>query len=165
MENIKDGLYYHIGTLNYDGHFYTFEYTFRSESPRTVKEAIHKGYHLHPVFPVLEKTYKSEKLFPAFDRRIPGKSRVGYEKILEEFNLPAYADRMDMLRMTRGMLSQDQYSFEEPLRLNGNQLWSNFYVNGMRHRTELPKNCSELIHEGEPLIPELEEVMNMIHTL
>lgn len=156
-KNTKDNLYYHVGTLNYDGQKYTFEYTFKSNSPRTVTEAIRRGYRLHPAFPLLQKTYQSEELFPAFDRRIPDNTRIGFENILDEFGLPATADRMDILRETRGMLSQDPYSFEEPLRLNGEELRSNFYVNGIRHQGHISENWYDYVREGDSLIPELEE--------
>jgi hypothetical protein len=151
------GLYYHIGTLNYNGNFYTFSYTYHGDSPRNVNEAIKKGYKLHPAFPILNGAYQSENLFPAFNRRIPDESRIGYESILAEFNLDKNADRMDLLRETRGALAGDPYSFEEPLRLKGNTLNTNFYINGMRHREHLSKSWYDEISVGDSLFAELEE--------
>lgn len=156
-QNPRTRLYYHIGTLNYDGKKYTFEYTYRSKSDRNVLEAQQNGYHLHPAFPELRKTYQAKALFPAFNRRIPDVSRIGYQQILDEFSLPTDADRMDVLRETRGALAGDPYTFEEPLRLNGDMLSSNFYINGMRHLDHLTENWKNYIQEGDALIAELEE--------
>ncbi len=156
-QNTKDSLYYHIGTLNYDGEVYTFEYTYRSKSARNVLEAQQNGYSLHPGFPELQKTYQAKELFTAFNRRIPDKSRVGYQQILNEFVLSPDADRMDVLRETRGALAGDPYTFEEPLRLHENNLSSSFYINGMRHLDYLPENWNDFIKEGETLVAELDE--------
>ncbi|WP_079477550.1 HIRAN domain-containing protein [Halobacillus salinus] len=156
-KNKLDNLYYHVGTLNYDGTKYLFHYTDESNSSRSVNEALKKGYTLHPAFPELNKKYESKSLFEAFNRRIPDKSRRGYDEILEEFNLDLSSDRMDLLRETRGALSGDPYTFEEPLRLNGSQLKTNFYINGMRHRENLDKNWPDHINEGNTLNLEIEE--------
>lgn len=153
-QNRETRLYYHIGMLNFDGEQYTFTYTHRSESNRSVLEAMQNGYNLHPAFPELEKTYTGQSLFPAFNRRIPDVSRIGYDKILDEFSLPADADRMDVLRETRGALAGDPYTFEEPLRLNGNHLRSNFYINGMRHMENIPDNWTDYVRVGDQLMTE-----------
>ena len=58
-----------------------------------------------------------------------GVTNIAYRSILKEFGLPKLADRMDVLRETRGTLAGDTYSFEEPLRLNGNKQSTNFYIN------------------------------------
>ncbi|MBB5172436.1 HIRAN domain-containing protein [Texcoconibacillus texcoconensis] len=155
-KNKKDSLSYHIGTLSYGSEKYTFEYTHYQGGLRKVREALRNGYHLHPAFPYLEKTYESADLFSAFDRRIPDESRIGYEDILIELGLSNEADRMDLLSETRGQISADSYSFEEPLRLEGNQLHSHFYVNGMRHQG-LPSNWTELVSVGDDVETELEE--------
>ena len=156
-KNKENELYYHIGTLNYDGKSYNFEYTYRSKSTRNVIEAQREGYRLHPAFPELKKTYQSETLFPAFNRRIPDTSRLGYYEILKEFSLPTTADRMDVLRETRGKIAGDPYSFEEPLRLNGDKLSTNFYISGMRHRNHLPENWEDYFSVGDLLFAEIEQ--------
>lgn len=155
-KDFKTNLYYHVGTLNYDGEKYMFVYTIQSSSHRKVREAIRNGYRPHPAFPDLHKEYVSNKLFLAFDRRIPSKDRMDYDEILESLGLPKDADRMDILRETRGMISGDPYSFEEPLRLYDNQLLeSNFYINGMRHQN-LGTDWFQKIKSGDLLyaVPE-----------
>lgn len=155
-KNSVNNLYYHVGTLTYNGENYSFQYTHFSDSPRTVKEAQKEGYQLHPAFPELKKKYESPDLFPAFDRRIPDKSRVGFQHILNELQLSSYADRMDILRETRGALAGDPYTFEEPLRLEDNKINSRFYINGMRHQN-LPKTLFENLTIGETLAVEIAE--------
>jgi hypothetical protein len=154
-QNKETSLYYHIGTLTFDGITYFFTYTHHNDSPRTVMEAIRNGYFLHPSFPVIDKTYKSENLFPAFDRRIPSAEREDYNLILNDLGLDLNSDRMDILRVTRGMLSGDTYSFEQPLRLKNNKLQTDFYINGMRYQN-LPENWNMNIHKDDclQLIPE-----------
>lgn len=150
-------LYFHVGTLAYDKQNYLFEYTHYTDSERRVRDAIAHGYTLHPAFPKLEKKYVSKELFPAFSRRIPSKNRVDYHKVLDTFGLPTEADKMDVLRATRGALGNDPYSFSEPLRLVDNQkLLTHFYISGMRH-VDLNKNWHESLSPGDELILEVDE--------
>ncbi|MCC3356123.1 HIRAN domain-containing protein [Bacillus sp. REN16] len=147
----EKNLYFHIGTLSYDGEKYIFEYTHHSNSHRKVLDAVRNGYRIHPAFPDVHKKYIAASLFPAFDRRIPSSDRVDYKKVLKDLNLPFGADRMDILRETRGILSGDAYSFEEPLRVyENNQFETNFYINGMRHQ-DLPENWVSRLSVGSSL--------------
>lgn len=144
-------LYFHVGTLNYNGSLYQFEYTHQIKADRRVHDAINYGYTLHPAFTNLTKKYESKKLFPAFARRIPSPNRVDYGDVLKALSLPKDADEMDLLRTTRGMMGKNPYSFYEPLRLiDGNVLMNNFYINGMRH-SELANHWYETIEIGEEL--------------
>jgi len=150
----KSSLYFHVGTLTYNGAKYVFEYTHQSDAARKIYDAMKHGYRLHPAFVDIKKKYESSELFPAFNRRIPSNDRVDYLKILEDLNLPLDADRMDILRKTRGIISGDPYFFEESLRLNekDNTLSTHFYINGMRYRN-LPDNWSDLVRIGDELSP------------
>lgn len=150
-QNKKNNLYYHIGTLYYNGNQYTFEYTHHEGGHRKVGEAMRNGYRLLPAFPHLETVYTSDTLFAAFDRRIPSSDRVDFKEILQNLGLPAQADRMDILLETRGMLAGDSYSFQQPIRLSENRhLTTSFYINGMRHQ-QLPSNWSLLIQKAKNL--------------
>lgn len=145
-------LYFHVGTLTYNGRIYTFEYTHHSQADRKVKDAIDHGYELHPAFPQLTKKYESIKLFSAFARRIPSKSRMDYDEVLKKLSLPEDADQMDILRATRGMIGNNPYFFDEPLRLvEGNILTNHFYISGMRHRG-LSMNWDRSIQIGDELV-------------
>jgi len=150
-------LYFHVGTLTYDKQNYVFEYTHYTDSERRVRDAIAHGYTLHPAFPNLEEKYVSKELFLAFSRRIPSKNRVDYHKVLDTFGLPIEADKMDVLRATRGALGNDPYFFAEPLRLVENQkLLNHFYISGMRH-VNLNKNWHKSLSVGDELILEVDE--------
>ena len=150
-------LYFHIGNLSYDENKYFFEYTHQSKSIRKVHDAIKHGYRLHPAFVNLKQKYESEKLFPAFDRRVPSIDRVDYTKILKDLKLPPEADRMDILRKTRGIISGDPYFFEEPLCLNDNEkLTTHFYISGMRYR-QLPDDWGYIVNIGDQLLIEPEK--------
>lgn len=150
----KSSLYFHVGTLTYDGYVYKFEYTHQSKVERRVNDAINHGYTLHPAFPRLTKKYESEKLFPAFARRIPSRNRIDYEEVLKQLSLPKEADQMNILRATRGIVGNNPYFFDEPLRLvNNNMLTNCFYISGMRY-SDLPENWYSSIQKGEELILE-----------
>ncbi|MDG5472461.1 HIRAN domain-containing protein [Jeotgalibacillus sp. ET6] len=155
-KNKKNDSYYHIGTLSFDGSFYTFEYSIKSDSTRNLKAAIESGYSHHPAFPVLDKIYKSDHLFESFNRRIPDRSRIGYEDFMGEFNLSLNSDRMDILQATRGALANDPYTFEPPLRLYKDSLRASFFINGMRHQTSIHKSWMHAVSAGDLLKLELE---------
>lgn len=144
-------LYYHVGTLFFNGEVYTFQYTHHQDAHRNVGEAKRNGYRLHPAFPELEIEYTSTNLFSAFDRRIPSSNRVDFKEIIKNLGLSEQADRMDILRETRGMLAGDNYSFEQPIRLyEDRHLKTGFYINGMRHR-DLPSTWPLLIQKDKNL--------------
>lgn len=150
-KNSTNNLYYHVGTLYFDGALYTFHYTLEQDTHRKVGDALRNGYRLHPAFPILETVYKSKNLFSAFDRRIPSSDRVDYKDILINLGLSEQADRMDILCETRGMLAGDSYSFEQPIRLyEDRHLMTSFYINGMRHR-KLPSSWPLILQNDKKL--------------
>lgn len=152
----KDNSYYHVGTLSYDGALYTFEYTYASRSTRNVKLAMNQGYSLLPAFPLLEAKYEASHLFEAFNRRIPDRSRIGYKDFLKDYGLSENADRMDILQATRGVLANDPYTFEQPLRLNGHKLSASFFINGMRHRQDIQNVWTNEVSVGDGLLLQTE---------
>ncbi|GKV65900.1 MULTISPECIES: HIRAN domain-containing protein [unclassified Sporosarcina] len=142
--------YYHIGTLSYYNGLYEFTYT-SEDHKKQLGDALKKGYMIHPAFPDTTKLYRSKKLFPAFDRRIPSIDRKDFTEILADLGLNKNASKMDILRITRGRLASDTYSFEQPLRLGeNNMLDSSFFIHGMRHRN-LPNEWSSWIQEHSVL--------------
>lgn len=153
----NSSLYFHIGTLTYDGEMYSFEYTYHSKENRKLFDAMKHGFTYHPAFKDIKKKYTSTALFPAFDRRAPSPERIDYFDILSDLNLSFDADRMDMLKKTRGIISNDPYFLESPLRLkNNNKLVTDFYISGMRHR-ELSSEWENSVEIGDTLTPVLEE--------
>lgn len=155
-QNAETRLYYHVGTLSYYENQYTFYYTFSSEGPQKVKDALNNGYMLHPSFPELTKVYKADKLFTVFNRRLPSEIRVDFKDILENLSLKEDFTPMDLLEQTRGKLTSDQYSFEKPLRLENNKLVTSFFVNGMSYIDDLPENWAEIIRSFNKLELKLE---------
>lgn len=146
----KSRSYYHIGTLSYYNGLYEFVYT-PKDGKKKLGGALKNGYMIHPAFPDTTKTYRSKRLFPAFDRRIPSSDRKDYVEILANLGLTKNASKMDILRATRGRLASDTYSFEQPLRLDENKvLRSSFFVHGMRHQN-LPSDWSTWIKEHNVL--------------
>lgn len=149
--------YYHVGTLSYYNGLYKFSYT-SMDGKKELGEALKNGYMIHPAFPDTTKPYYSKKLFTAFNRRIPSSDRKDFHEILNDLGLDKDANKMAILRATRGRLASDTYSFEQPLNLDGNNhLRSSFFIHGMRHQ-ELPedwstwlndKNSLELVQEPE----------------
>lgn len=144
-------LYYHIGTLShYDDH-YEFVYTTTQLGQRKLGDALEHSYMIHPAFPETDKVYRSKTLFPAFDRRIPSSDRSDFLAILADLGLNEGADKMDILRATRGRLAADTYSFEQPLRREKDgKLHSSFFIHGMRHQN-LPDDWASWITEYSPL--------------
>lgn len=155
-QNSTTRLNYHVATLSFVNNKYEFSYTWQSEGGQKVGEALENGYMLHPSFPELKKKYVSEKLFAAFDRRLPSDIRSDYKQILEELHLTKKCTKMELLEQTRGKLSNDTYSFEKPLKLIDGKLVTTFFVNGMRHQQNLPNNWKEIIETTNIITLKLE---------
>lgn len=143
---------FHIGTLIHDETGYIFSYNHNSLS---FKEAINHGYKPHPLFPNLDEVYKSINLFTAFDRRIPSKNRHDYIMILRDLGLDEAADKMDILKATRGKIANDTYSLEEPITKQESEIQTSFYIQGMRHQNNLHQ-FEKKINYDTPLILEKE---------
>lgn len=134
-QNAKSRLFYHVGTLSHYNDQYEFAYTNYGPGHRKLKDALDNGYMLHPAFPDANKIYKSKTLFPAFDRRLPSPERSDFKAIMSDLGLNENSTKMEFLQQTRGRLASDTYSFEQPLRReNDGNLYSSFFVHGMRHR-------------------------------
>lgn len=143
-QNVSTRLFYHVATLSYYENVYTFQYTYHSEGPQKVKDALKNGYLPHPMFPDLNKEYKSKDLFGAFKRRLPSEIRADFPMILNDLHLFHSYSEMDLLERTRGKLGSDQYSFENPLKVVNGILKTSFYINGMFYQ-ELPENWVEIL--------------------
>lgn len=144
-QNAKTRLFYHVGTLSFYDNKYNFNYTFHNDGPQKVRDALKNGYMLHPSFPNLTKEYISANMFAAFKRRLPSEIRVDFENILEDLHLGKNYSDMDLLERTRGKLGNDQYSFEQPLRVVNGKLVSSFYINGMHYQENLPSNWADIL--------------------
>ncbi|MFF5996031.1 HIRAN domain-containing protein [Lysinibacillus sp. KU-BSD001] len=155
-QNSETRLNYHIGTLSFTDNQYEFSYTWQSEGVQKVRGALDNGYILHPSFPDLKKNYVSNKLFAAFDRRLPSDIRSDFEQILDEFHLKKESTKMDLLEQTRGKLATDFYSFEKPLIIQEGKLATKFFINGMRHQNNLPSNWMDIVKTTNKIYLKLE---------
>ncbi|MFE3576575.1 HIRAN domain-containing protein [Lysinibacillus sp. NPDC059133] len=144
-QNAETRLFYHIGTLSFTNNQYEFYYTWQSASGQKVKDALENGYMLHPSFPDLQKCYKANELFAAFDRRLPSEKRADFTQIISELHLSAAPSKMELLEQTRGKLATDTYSFEKPLKVENDKLVTAFFVHGMRHQQDLPTNWADIV--------------------
>jgi hypothetical protein len=103
---------YFVALLEKDPEGYTFYY-----NQSILKEAIKKGFDPFVGFSEENKIYKSNKLFPIFERRIPDKNRNFFIKLLNEYtdinssNDPSW----DYLSISKGKLATDSLSFEQPI--------------------------------------------------
>lgn len=142
----QSGLFYHIGTLSHFEDVYEFRYVIEAENDHLkLNDALRNGYMLNPAFPDPQKVYKSKQLFGAFNRRLPSTNRADFLEILEDLGLGENCSKMELLEATRGRLANDTYSFERPLRVEGDEkVRTSFYIHGMRHRN-LPNNWVNLI--------------------
>ncbi|MDF0727152.1 HIRAN domain-containing protein [Cytobacillus sp. S13-E01] len=131
-------LFYHVGTLSFFNAHYEFRYVKGNNDHLKLNDAIRNGYILSPAFPDPDKVYKSDQLFPAFNRRLPTPNRADFAEILKDLGLNEECTKMELLEETRGRLANDTYSFERPLRVEKDEkVHTSFYIHGMRHR-ELP---------------------------
>jgi len=151
-QNSRTRSFYHVGTLYYYENKYEFIYTYNSEGPFKLKDALLNGYMLHPAFQNPEQIYKSDTLFSAFDRRLPSEIRANFENILSELHLTKHSLKMVILEETRGQLANDSYSFEKPLRVEKNgELHTTFFIHGMRHQN-LPSNWTKILQTFKTVI-------------
>lgn len=154
-QNVNTRLFYHVGTLSFYNNQYTFQYTYQSNGPQKVNDALKNGYLLHPMFPDIKKEYKSKNLFGTFKRRLPSEIRVDFKEILSDLSLSEDYSEMELLERTRGKLGGDQYSFEKPLKIFEGVLKTSFYINGMSYQ-ELPQNWSEILKSHKKIFLKLE---------
>jgi hypothetical protein len=151
-QNPKNRLFYHIGTLSSFDNHYEFRYVSGDKGHLKLNDAIDNGYMLNPAFPDPDKVYKSDELFPAFNRRLPSSNRADFHEILLDLGLDKSCTKMELLQETRGRLANDTYSFEQPLKVRKDEkVHSSFYIHGMRHRN-LPDEWPNWIQVGEKVI-------------
>lgn len=99
---------FQIGTLSYDGIYYTFQYI------EDFNNLTQKGFI--EIFPFLnhEKTYKSKEMFSVFSSRLPDPKQIGIEKILKKYNLTEY-DAFELLARSGGRVPGDTLEFIMPI--------------------------------------------------
>jgi hypothetical protein len=150
-QNKQNSIFYHIGTLSFYNDTYEFSYTSNSGAAKLkLEDALANGYMLHPAFPYKDKVYTSKDLFPAFDRRLPSPNRKDYKAIMADLGLNEKSTKMELLQQTRGRIASDSYSFEVPLRKEGEKVYSSFFIHGMRYRS-LPEQWPFWLNNNDKL--------------
>lgn len=138
---------YIVGQLSKNGQF-EFSYGFE------VQEAIKNGFKKLIPFEKINKTYKSDILFPAFSSRLPDKKRKGIKDILLKYDLTEYDD-YKLLKRSGAKLPIDNLEFIDPIFDEEKQnIKRIFYLAGPRHYLGCEgKDCtkSENIELGEKL--------------
>lgn len=122
--------WYHVGDLiQHDDKSFSFYYV-REKKEKGLEQAIAAGYHLHPAFPEVEKVYHSNRLFSAFNRRLPNYSRKDYEFL---FDMQKEATSFELLALTGGSLYVDSYEFVRPVQEKNSFFEINCFLRAWRH--------------------------------
>lgn len=99
-----------VGILEKKEDYYRFRYI-----KKALEEATEKGFQLFVGLGDASKKYKSEKLFPVFDRRIPNPQRKDFQNIITQNNMGDYEDiSFAYFMLTGGKLATDTISFSKP---------------------------------------------------
>lgn len=124
-----------------------------------VKKAIDKGFELLIPFVDIEKTYKSDTLFPTFSSRLPDRKRRGIEKILQKYDLEEF-DEYRLLKRSGAKLPIDSLEFIDPiLEKDNGEIRRIFNIAGVRHCIGCDgQDCGKALHlnVGDKLNLELE---------
>ncbi|MGI8170375.1 HIRAN domain-containing protein [Enterococcus lactis] len=151
-QNTETRSWYHVGNLiQKEDSTFSFSYEHRNKE-RGLEEALEVGYLSHPAFPDLFKTYYSEKLFSAFSRRLPNRSRKDYEYFFEIFDKMEETNSFDLLELTGGSLHTDSYEFVKPILKKGGLFEIDCFLRGWRHYNSedvILSNKTKLFLEAE----------------
>lgn len=117
---------YVVGQLSKNGQ-YEFCYGYE------VKDAIEKGFEPLISFEDINKTYKSDTLFPTFSSRLPDRKRRGIERILSKYGLKTF-DEYKLLKRSGARLPIDTLEFIDPIfeEYDG-EIKRVFHIAGVRH--------------------------------
>lgn len=131
---------YIVGELSKNGQY---EFSYGHE----VGEAIKKGFELLIPFEDINKTYKSDTLFPAFSSRLPDRKRRGIKRILEKYGLKEF-DEYKLLKRSGARLPIDSLEFIDPIfREHNGKIQRIFYISGVRQYIGCAgDDCDKAIH-------------------
>lgn len=131
---------YTVGQLSKNSQ-YEFSYGYELE------KAMEKGFELLIPFDDVNKTYKSDTLFPTFSSRLPDKKRRGIEKILSKYDLEEY-DEYKLLKRSGARLPIDNLEFIDPISRDSNNNFKRiFHIAGVRHHIGCKgEDCNKALH-------------------
>lgn len=116
---------YVIGTLTRNSH-YEFAYGIELEQAKTC------GFMPLVAFPLFEKKYEEDTVFPTFSCRLPDAKRKDIDRILKEYELTEY-DEFELLKRSGARLPTDTLEFIDPIFDDQEIVDRTFPVAGIRH--------------------------------
>jgi hypothetical protein len=115
---------------------------------RGALEAKSRGFVEFDSFPELERTYRSDELFPFFKNRVMPPSRPDYAGYVAELGLAVEtADPLDLLARSGGVRATDRLEIYAAPRQDADASVWHFLLRGVRH---LPPTTEERIRRLEP---------------
>jgi hypothetical protein len=130
----KGGRWFPVGRLTRDEDEYAFVYTRGfAEAQASADMPFIIG------FPVAERVYRSNALFPIFRNRVMNSSRPDHPEYLESLGLPQATDALEELARTTGLRATDSFKVypgvEPRTGPEGEPMYrAVFFVHGLRHR-------------------------------
>lgn len=145
--------WYVIGRLDTEGGEYVFRYTEGAERAR--QEA---GFQPLDAFPVLQRCYRSEELFPVFRNRVPNARRKDYPVLMARLGLPEQeADPFEILAVTGGTRQTDNLEvFPRIATQPDGGFRCRFFLHGWRYVSEAAQQRLQQLREGDTLRVALE---------
>lgn len=101
---------YAVGTLELQSNYYQFYY-----NQHIYKEAVKEGFEPFVGLSDVKLIYKSVKLFPSFERRIPNKTRNDFRRFLKQEKVVSSNVEWEYLCITKGRLATDSIFFVTPI--------------------------------------------------
>lgn len=117
-----------IGTLSRNGHY---EFAYGGE----LEQAKKCGFMPLVAFPLFEKKYEENVVFPTFSCRLPDVKRKDIGRILAEYGLTEY-DEFELLKKSGARLPTDTLEFVDPIFDDQEVVDRTFHVAGMRYHME-----------------------------
>lgn len=140
---------YLVGVLEKLGKGYKFNY-----NANEVIKAKEEGFMPFIGLSDTHKEYRSEKLFPVFERRLPHKTRAVFKKFIEERNLDTSDDvNWNYLSIIGGRLATDSLSFQTPITFFNGAVSYTFEVAGWSYT----KGNNRSLHMHDQLLLQIDE--------
>lgn len=114
-----------IGTLTRNGHY---EFAYGGD----LEQAKECGFMPLVAFPLFEKKYEENTVFPTFSCRLPDVKRKDIQRILADYGLTEY-DEFELLKRSGARLPTDTLEFIDPIFDEQEVVDCTFPVAGMRY--------------------------------
>lgn len=136
----KTGNNYPVGILQKDPSNYTFFY-----NKEVLIEAEKEGFVPFIGLSNVNTVYESQKMFPVFERRLPGSGRNAFKKFLRDNDLERSDDvNWDYFCITKGKLATDSLTFLVPVLYENEMLFLGCEIAGWSHTKKDNRDFGEL---------------------